>query len=99
MEGESREGFSALRIATVEKGPSNLFRLRPQFVPPLVEYRASDYLTSIARRLLEILSSRSAILSGLRRQKNQTLPHSTPPDIPNFFLPSTINPPLPFFPP
>ncbi len=38
VEGESREGFSTLRIATVEKGPSNLFRIRPQFVPPLVEF-------------------------------------------------------------
>jgi type VI secretion system protein ImpJ len=97
VEGESREGFSTLRIATVEKGPSNLFRLRPQFVPPLVEFRASDYLTSIARRLLEILSSRSAILSGLRRQKNQTLADFTAADIPSFWLLYTINTALPVF--
>ena len=81
----------------MEKGPSNLFRLQPQFVPPLVEFRASDYLTSIARRLLEILSSRSAILSGLRRQKNQTLADFTAADIPSFWLLYTINSALPVF--
>ena len=97
MEGESREGFSAIRVATVEKGPSNLFRLQPRFVPPLVEFRASDYLTSICRRLLEILSSRSAILSGLRRQKNQTLADFTAADIPGFWLLYTINSAMPVF--
>jgi len=97
FEGESREGFSTLRIATVEKGPANLFRLQPRFVPPLVEFRASDYLMSIARRLLEILSSRSGILSGMRRQKNQTLADFTAADIPGFWLLYTINTALPVF--
>ena len=95
--GENREGFSTLRIATVEKGASNLFHLQPRFVPPLVEFRASDYLTSIARRLVEILSSRSSTLSGLRRQKNQTLADFTAADIPAFWLLYTINTALPEF--
>ena len=79
------------------RAASNLFRLQPRFVPPLVEFRASDYLMSIARRLLEILSSRSAILSGMRRQKNQTLADFTAADIPGFWLLYTINSALPVF--
>ena len=97
FEGENREGFSSLRIATVEKGASNLFHLQPRFVPPLLEFRSSDYLTSIARRLLEVLSSRSSTLSGMRRQKNQTLADFTAADIPSFWLLYTINSALPEF--
>ncbi len=94
---ESRESHSALRIATVEKSAAGLFSLNPRFIPPLVEFRANDYLTSIARRLLEVLSSRSSALSGLRRQKNQTLADFTAADIPNFWLLYTINAAMPVF--
>lgn len=97
IEGESREGHSALRIASVEKSAAGLYTLHPRFIPPLVEFRASDYLTSVARRLLEVLSSRSSSLSGLRRQKNQTLADFTAADIPNFWLLYTINSALPIF--
>jgi type VI secretion system protein ImpJ len=97
IEGESREGNSALRIASVEKNQAGLFQLDPHLIPPLVEFRANDYLMSIARRLLEILSSRSSSLSGLRRQKNQTLADFTAADIPNFWLLYTINTALPIF--
>jgi len=97
FEGENREGFSSLRIATVEKGASNLFHMQPRFVPPLVDFRANEYLTSIARRLLEVLSSRSTALAGMRRQKNQTLADFTAADIPAFWLLYTINSALPEF--
>lgn len=97
FDGESLEGFSVLRVATVERAASNLFHVQPRFVPPLVEFRANDYLVSIARRLLEVLSSRSAILSASRRQKNQTLADFTAADIPGFWLLYTINSALPVF--
>jgi type VI secretion system protein ImpJ len=97
VEDESREGHSTLRIASVEKSAAGLYHLHPRFIPPLVEFRANDYLTSIARRLLEVLSARSSALSGLRRQKNQTLADFTAADIPNFWLLYTINSALPVF--
>src|SRR5580698_7116122 len=34
VEGENREGNSALRIANVEKAEGDTFRLNPRFVPP-----------------------------------------------------------------
>jgi type VI secretion system protein ImpJ len=97
MEDESREGYSSLRIASVEKSATGLYHLLPRFIPPLVEFRANDYLTSMARRLLEVLSARSSSLSGLRRQKNQTLADFTAADIPNFWLLYTINSSMPVF--
>jgi len=97
FEGENREGFSSLRVATVEKGASNLYHIQPRFVPPLVDFRANEYLVSIARRLLEVLTARSTTLSALRRQKNQTLADFTAADIPAFWLLYTINTALPEF--
>jgi type VI secretion system protein ImpJ len=91
VEGESREGASALRVASVRRTPSGTFQLNPRFVPPLLDFTASDYVVSIARRLVEILSARSSMLSGTRRQKNQTLADFTTADIANFWLLYTIN--------
>jgi type VI secretion system protein ImpJ len=91
VEGESREGCSSLRVASVKKTPAGTFQLNPRFVPPLLDFTASDYLVSIARRLVEILSARSSMLSGTRRQKNQSLADFTTADIANFWLLYTIN--------
>jgi len=67
------------------------------FVPPLLDVAASAYLTSIVRRLLEIISSRSTELSGMRRQKNQSLADFTSGDIANFWLLFTVNSHFPEF--
>ena len=40
------------------------FQLDPRFVPPLLDFYASDYLVAIARRLVEILTSRSSAIAG-----------------------------------
>ncbi len=91
FEDENREGSSTLRIARVRKTAAGLFQLDPHFVAPLLNLNASDYLLSIARRLVEILSAKSSALSGARRQKNQSLADFTASDIANFWLLSTIN--------
>jgi len=95
--GESREGNTALRIARVKLLPSGLFQLDPRFVPPLIDLGASDYLVSIVRRLVEILTARSSMLSGARRQKNQTLADFTASDIASFWLLYAINSQFPVF--
>ena len=94
---ENRDGCSALRIGRVSKTAANLFQLDPHVVPPLLDFGASDYLVSIARRLVEILSAKSTELSGSRRQKNQSLADFTASDIPRFWLLYTANAALPGF--
>jgi type VI secretion system protein ImpJ len=91
LEGESREGISVLQVANVRKTPTGVFQMDPHFVAPMLNFGASDYLLSIARRLVEILTSRSTTLSGSRRQKNQSLADFTASDIANFWLLYTIN--------
>jgi type VI secretion system protein ImpJ len=91
FEGESREGSSVLRLGRLRKTAAGLFELDPRCVAPVLDLRASDYLISIARRLVEILSARSSALASMRRQKNQSLADFTVSDIANFWLLYTIN--------
>jgi type VI secretion system protein ImpJ len=97
VEGDSRQGVSSLRIARVNRTPAGTLQLDPHFVPPLLDIAASDYLVSICRRLVEILSAKSSLLAGLRRQKNQSLADFTASDIANFWLLYTVNTHFPLF--
>jgi type VI secretion system protein ImpJ len=95
LEGENSQGTATLAIARISRSEAGLFQLDPAFVPPLLDISASGRLTSIARRLLEIISARSSELAGMRRQKNQNLAEFTSSDIASFWLLYTINSHLP----
>ena len=95
VEGESLDGSAVLRTARVVRSPTGGYQLDPRFVPPLVDIAASEYLLAIARRLVEILSARSAALAGGRRQKNQSLAEFSISDVASFWLLYTINGHLP----
>jgi type VI secretion system protein ImpJ len=90
-----QQGVSAMRIAKVLRSPAGTLALDPTFVPPLLQLSASEYLQSIARRLVEILGARSTLLSSTRRQKNLTLADFGTSDIANFWLLYTVNSALP----
>lgn len=94
-ETEVRRGTPAIKIARVTRSEAGTFQLDPSFVPPLLDIAASDYVISIARRLVEILSAKSSQLAGMRRQKNQSLADFTASDIASFWLLYTINTHLP----
>jgi type VI secretion system protein ImpJ len=96
-EGDNRQGMEALRVARVLKTEAGTLQLDPHFVPPLLDIAASDYLIAISRRLVEILSAKSTLLAGLRRQKNQSLADFTASDIANFWLLYTVNTHFPVF--
>lgn len=95
VDKEAREGTPAMKIARVTRTDSGVLQLDTAFVPPLLDIRASEYLMSIVRRLLEILTAKSASLSGMRRQKSQGLAEFTASDIANFWLLYTVNTFLP----
>ncbi len=89
--GELPEGTTALCAAKVRRSAAGVYSLDPRFVPPLLDFHASDYLVSIARRQIEILSARSSQLAGTRRQRNQSLADFSASDVANFWLLYTIN--------
>jgi type VI secretion system protein ImpJ len=97
VETEDLEGSSTLRVARVRKSAAGVLQLDTHFVPPLIDFQASDFLVSIARRLVEILSAKSSELAGSRRQKNQNLADFTAADISRFWLLYTVNTALPVF--
>ncbi len=90
-QSENRQGSSTLRVARVKRTAADSYQLDPRFVPPLLDISASDYLITIARRLVETLSAKSSMLAGMRRQKNQSLAEFTIADIANFWLLYSIN--------
>ncbi len=96
-QNEALDGYSTLRVARVLRSETGTFHLDPHFVPPLLDFKASDHLEGIARRLVEILSARSSAIAGMRRQKNQTLADFTSADIASFWLLYTINTAFPQF--
>jgi type VI secretion system protein ImpJ len=95
LEGEPLQGNTILRLGRAKKTETGLYQLDPQFIPPLLDISASEYLVAILRRLVEILAAKSSTLSGTRRQKNQSLAEFTAADIANFWLLYTVNSYLP----
>jgi type VI secretion system protein ImpJ len=92
---DNLEGSSVLRAGIVHKSAAGLYSLEPHFVPPLLDFQASDYLFSIARRLVEILSAKSSEIAGARRHKNQSLADFSASDIARFWLLYTVNTAMP----
>ena len=86
VDTEVREGVPAIKVGRVTLTDSGRMQLDPTFVPPLLDISASEYLMSIARRLLEILTAKSASLSGTRRHKNNDLADFAATDVANFWL-------------
>ena len=95
VEGESLEGNSVLRVGRVRRSSSGDYQLDAEFVPPLINISASDYLLAITRRLVEILSAKSTALAGTRRQKSQSLAEFSIADVASFWLLYTINTHMP----
>jgi predicted component of type VI protein secretion system len=71
FEGEYLDGFSKLRIAQVIRNPAGIPILNPQFIAPCLNLASSRYLTTLLRRQIEILATKSAALSGPRRQRGK----------------------------
>ncbi|MCP5115141.1 MAG: type VI secretion system baseplate subunit TssK [bacterium] len=88
---EVQQGLSAVRLARVRRTPASTYELDPSFVPPLLVISASDYVLSIARRLVEILAAKSTDLAALRGQVDQSLSEFTVSDVANFWLLYTVN--------
>lgn len=95
LEGESLEGSAVLPLGNIFRTEDGAYDLDPNFVPPVVDIGASPYLMTIARRLVELLSARSAELSSTRRQRGQDLADFGISDVANFWLLYTVNTYLP----
>jgi type VI secretion system protein ImpJ len=92
---EYRDGFSTLRIAQVTRNAAGMPILNPRFVAPCLSLASSSYLNSLLRRQIEILTTKSATLSGPRRQRGKITAEFSPSETANFWLLHTVNSYLP----
>lgn len=95
VEGESMEGVVALPVARILRDANGVISLDPSFIPPLLDYSASEHLVGIVRRIDSILVGKGTGLGGLRRERSAGLAGFSAADIPNFWLLHTINSHLP----
>ena len=92
---EYRDGFSALRIAQVTRNAAGIPILNPRFIAPCLNLGSSNYLSMMLRRQIEILATKSATLSGPRRQRGKITADFSPSETANFWLLHTVNSYLP----
>jgi type VI secretion system protein ImpJ len=95
FEDEYRDGFSAFRIAQVTRSAAGIPILNPRFVAPCLNIGSSNYLNMLLRRQIEILATKSATLSGPRRQRGKITAEFSPSETANFWLLHTVNSYLP----
>lgn len=95
FEDEYRDGFSLLRIAQVARNAAGIPILNPRFVAPCLNLASSAYLGKLLRRQIEILATKSGMLSGPRRQRGKITAEFSPSETANFWLLHTVNSCLP----
>ncbi len=91
LEGENTEGYTTLPVARVMRNDAGQLSLDHTFVPPVLDFAASDVLMNMARRLVERLAAKSAALAGSRRQRNLGLIDFSVADVGSFWLLYTVN--------
>lgn len=89
------DGHVLLPAVRLRRSDTGELGLDPDFVPPVLDIAASERLMTIARRIVEILSAKSAGLSAARRERGRGLADFGVSDVANFWLLYTVNTHLP----
>src|SRR2546423_8276437 len=64
FEGESTEGSTVIRAARLTRTVTGDYQLDAQFIPPLVDIQASEYVMAVARRVGGTPSQQKTALAG-----------------------------------
>lgn len=95
FDDELRDGFTSIKIASLERTPTGQLRISEEYIPPILNISGSPWLTSMVRQLVEILNTKSGSLSEQRRQRKAGLADFTTSDAGIFWLLHTINSSIP----
>jgi type VI secretion system protein ImpJ len=95
FEGEATEAVVTLKIAELVRTETGAFALSPKCIPPLLYIGASEPLSGLLRRLIEILNKKSEDLSAWRRQRAPGLIEFTTSEASRFWFLHTVNSALP----
>jgi type VI secretion system protein ImpJ len=88
---EFRDGYSSLRIGQLERSAIGVPSMCPSFVAPCLDLASSDYLMNLLRRQVEILLTKSASLSGQRRERGKAAATFSASETDKFWLLHTVN--------
>ena len=95
FEGEPLDDYATLKIAQLGRTATGSFTLKENYVPPCLHIGASPYLSTILRRIVEILSTKSSDLGKQRRSRSAGLVEFTMSEAASFWLLRTVNAALP----
>ncbi len=94
---EASSDFETIKIAELKRTEQGLIALKETYVPPLISFSASQYLSDMVIRLLEILHAKSASLAETRGQRTRSLAEFTTGEVTNFWMLHTVNSYIPWF--
>jgi type VI secretion system protein ImpJ len=92
---ELRDGYSAIKIAELERTATGQLTLSETYIPPALSITASLWLVNMLRQLVEILITKSSSLGEQRRQRAATLADFTTSEVAVFWLLHTVNSSIP----
>jgi type VI secretion system protein ImpJ len=92
---ESREGFSSIKVAELERTATGQLVVSETYVPPALSYKASPWLENVLRQLVEILIAKSSTLGEQRRQRAASLADFSTSEVAVFWLLHTVNTAIP----
>jgi len=88
---ELREGYSAIKIAELQRTATGQLTLSENWIAPALSVSASAWLAQMLRQLVEILITKSSTLSEQRRQRAAGLADFTASEVALFWLLHTVN--------
>jgi len=91
LDFEAAEGILAMPIARIMRDGTGHFVFDPDYIPPCMTIGASDRLTYLLKRLIEILDEKSAALSPGNAAPGRTWAEYSTRDIAQFWLLHTVN--------
>jgi type VI secretion system protein ImpJ len=92
---EITEGYSAIKVAELERTTTGQLKLGDTYIPPVLNITASPWLENMLRQLVEILIAKSSSLGEQRRQRTTSLADFTSSEVAVFWLLHTVNSTIP----
>jgi len=95
FDDEVRDGFSTIKIAELTRTPTGQPKISEEYIPPILNVTASQWLGNMLRQVVEIVNTKSASLGEQRRQRQAGLADFTTSDAGVFWLLHTVNSSVP----
>jgi type VI secretion system protein ImpJ len=95
FDDELRDGFTSIKIAELKRTATGGLQISAEYIPPVLNVSASNWLANMLRQTVEILITKSGSLGEQRRQRNASLADFTTSEVAVFWLLHTVNSAVP----